>query len=453
MGTTVPVAGRRLPRTAPGLGGHPGAPRRPPRVRVGACVRSSRSPAQGADTAPVARLDARRRPHRAASFWHDRRPRRTVVLPGTATPPASGAALGGVRAQGRGRPGDRVAGSAAVDGGCPREDRDRRDRHLGARRRPQPAPHPRDHASSRPTTTSAGTRTPSRSSCPTVATRRHRLRRVQRADLPEVPRAARRARGRDAAERHELLGLRATGIEYRASNLARSTRSAPTCSDRASSGCSSTSSVPIAACGRGRRRRRRTGGRDPGPVRRPARLLADVRRPLPGATRRVDLVNGPRPPFSTSRRLVRTVHGEPRPATTCAARPLWRTVTGGVAPYVSALDRPIRPPHPPRHAVHKIVRDPPRSTRTLPARSRSSRMPAPIASTASCSQPTATSPSACSAIPPDAEREILGAIRYQPNVATLHCDDRFLPRNPRARASWNYHVGAADGRVPTLPTG
>ena len=37
------------------------------------------------------------------------------------------------------------------------------------------------------------------------------------------------------------------------------------------------------------------------------------------------------------------------------------------------------------------------------------------------------------------EREVLGAIRYQPNRATLHTDERLLPRNPRAWASWNYH--------------
>ncbi len=42
-----------------------------------------------------------------------------------------------------------------------------------------------------------------------------------------------------------------------------------------------------------------------------------------------------------------------------------------------------------------------------------------------------------------AEHEILGAIGYQPNVATLHTDERFLPRNRRARASWNYHLGVA----------
>jgi predicted NAD/FAD-binding protein len=52
--------------------------------------------------------------------------------------------------------------------------------------------------------------------------------------------------------------------------------------------------------------------------------------------------------------------------------------------------------------------------------------------------------------PADAEREILGAIRYQPNVATLHTDERFLPRNPRARASWNYHLGTGVDRSATL---
>ncbi|MFM8944919.1 MAG: NAD(P)/FAD-dependent oxidoreductase [Actinomycetota bacterium] len=37
-----------------------------------------------------------------------------------------------------------------------------------------------------------------------------------------------------------------------------------------------------------------------------------------------------------------------------------------------------------------------------------------------------------------AEREVLGAFRFQRNVAVLHRDDSFLPRRRRARASWNY---------------
>lgn len=52
--------------------------------------------------------------------------------------------------------------------------------------------------------------------------------------------------------------------------------------------------------------------------------------------------------------------------------------------------------------------------------------------------------------PSAAEREILGAIRYQPNRATLHTDERLLPRSPRARASWNYHRPAVDPGVATL---
>jgi predicted NAD/FAD-binding protein len=41
--------------------------------------------------------------------------------------------------------------------------------------------------------------------------------------------------------------------------------------------------------------------------------------------------------------------------------------------------------------------------------------------------------------PTRAEREVLGAITYQPNLAVLHTDTRLLPRNRRAWASWNYH--------------
>jgi predicted NAD/FAD-binding protein len=39
-----------------------------------------------------------------------------------------------------------------------------------------------------------------------------------------------------------------------------------------------------------------------------------------------------------------------------------------------------------------------------------------------------------------AEREILGAIPYQPNEAVLHTDRGLLPRRRRAWSSWNYHL-------------
>lgn len=38
------------------------------------------------------------------------------------------------------------------------------------------------------------------------------------------------------------------------------------------------------------------------------------------------------------------------------------------------------------------------------------------------------------------ERDVLGAIAYQPNEAVLHTDTRLLPRARRAWAAWNYHV-------------
>jgi predicted NAD/FAD-binding protein len=42
--------------------------------------------------------------------------------------------------------------------------------------------------------------------------------------------------------------------------------------------------------------------------------------------------------------------------------------------------------------------------------------------------------------PSDAEREVLGAIAYQPNEAVLHTDESLLPRRRAAWASWNFHL-------------
>ncbi|MGA8053634.1 MAG: FAD-dependent oxidoreductase [Burkholderiales bacterium] len=46
------------------------------------------------------------------------------------------------------------------------------------------------------------------------------------------------------------------------------------------------------------------------------------------------------------------------------------------------------------------------------------------------------------------ERRILGAIRYQPNVAVLHTDTTLLPRRRRVWAAWNY-LAHGDGRGDT----
>ena len=39
------------------------------------------------------------------------------------------------------------------------------------------------------------------------------------------------------------------------------------------------------------------------------------------------------------------------------------------------------------------------------------------------------------------QREVLSAIRYQPNRALLHTDPALLPRNPKLWSAWNYFAG------------
>ena len=130
--------------------------------------------------------------------------------------------------------------------------------------------------------------------------------------------------------------------------------------------------------------------------------------------------------------------------------PIWRTVEGGSREYVRALTARLRQPVRTSTAVTKVVR------RLDPTR--------PFGSTVELATDDGA-PEAFDAVvlaghsdqslellgdPSPAEREVLGAIRYQPNLATLHTDARLLPRQPRARASWNYHLGAGSGREATL---
>ena len=130
--------------------------------------------------------------------------------------------------------------------------------------------------------------------------------------------------------------------------------------------------------------------------------------------------------------------------------PTWRTVTGGSREYLRALvarlERPVR------------LSSPVASVRRAPDPSR------PLGTAVSLEMSDGTSETfdavilashsdqslALLADRSDAEVEILGDIRYQPNTATLHTDSRMLPRIERARASWNYHLGAGSGAVATL---
>ncbi|GJF13178.1 hypothetical protein NGTWS1803_24200 [Mycolicibacterium cyprinidarum] len=51
------------------------------------------------------------------------------------------------------------------------------------------------------------------------------------------------------------------------------------------------------------------------------------------------------------------------------------------------------------------------------------------------------------AAPTTAERHVLSALPYATNLAQLHTDESVLPRNPRARASWNYLTTDSNDQV------
>lgn len=54
--------------------------------------------------------------------------------------------------------------------------------------------------------------------------------------------------------------------------------------------------------------------------------------------------------------------------------------------------------------------------------------------------------------PSPEERRVLGAFGYTKNEAVLHTDSSLLPREPRARASWNFHLDGCRGSrdVPAI---
>jgi predicted NAD/FAD-binding protein len=51
--------------------------------------------------------------------------------------------------------------------------------------------------------------------------------------------------------------------------------------------------------------------------------------------------------------------------------------------------------------------------------------------------------------PTQAEREVLGAMRYERNEAALHTDSSLMPRRKGAWASWNFHL-TDDSELPTM---
>jgi uncharacterized protein len=124
-------------------------------------------------------------------------------------------------------------------------------------------------------------------------------------------------------------------------------------------------------------------------------------------------------------------------------RPGWRTVTGGSRRYVDALVAPFRDRLRLATPVRAVRRHPDHVT-VAPRGGPPETFDAVV---------LATHADQALDVLDDAtprEREVLGAIPYQPNDAVLHTDRRLLPRRRRAWASWNYHLLEAPAGRPAV---
>lgn len=114
-------------------------------------------------------------------------------------------------------------------------------------------------------------------------------------------------------------------------------------------------------------------------------------------------------------------------------RPVWRTVKGGSREYVRRLTAPFQSHIRLSTPVVSVRRDAD-GVVLRTARGDTARFDYVFFA---CHSDQAL---AMLDSPTAAEREILGALPYQPNDAVLHTDTRMLPQAPLARAAWNYHA-------------
>jgi len=115
-------------------------------------------------------------------------------------------------------------------------------------------------------------------------------------------------------------------------------------------------------------------------------------------------------------------------------RPHWRAIAGGSRSYVEALTRPLRGRLRLSEPVINVYRHSSHVT-VSPRAGEPERFDAVVIATHS------DQALALLGDPSERERELLGAIPYQPNEAVLHTDRSLLPRRRRAWASWNFHLG------------
>lgn len=124
-------------------------------------------------------------------------------------------------------------------------------------------------------------------------------------------------------------------------------------------------------------------------------------------------------------------------------RPAWRTVCGGSASYVEEISAPWRERVRLSEPVRRIERWHDRVTITADGCGSEDFDEVVIATHSDQALALLADSSA-------AEREVLGAIPYQPNEAVLHTDAALMPRRRAAWASWNFHLSDGPSRGSTV---
>jgi predicted NAD/FAD-binding protein len=114
-------------------------------------------------------------------------------------------------------------------------------------------------------------------------------------------------------------------------------------------------------------------------------------------------------------------------------RPRWRAVGGGSRSYVEAITAPWRDRVRAGAPVRRIERLPDR-VRIEADGCEGEDFDQVVVATHSDQALAMLGDSS------EAEREVLGAIPYQPNEAVLHTDERLMPRRRAAWSSWNFHL-------------
>lgn len=117
-------------------------------------------------------------------------------------------------------------------------------------------------------------------------------------------------------------------------------------------------------------------------------------------------------------------------------RPQWRTISGGAARYIEAMQRTRKFAVRQNSPVRRLVR---LGDQVVVETGGQGQRFDHVIIAAHANQALAMLDE-----PSSAEREILGAFEFQRNEAVLHCDASLLPRRRRAWASWNYHVPARE---------